>query len=47
MEPPLHHDQVDNNITQDIQEDPEAQHADDTVEQRSNVAMDDPWSDDV
>jgi hypothetical protein len=38
MEDPLHHDQVLNNRNQDEQEEPDAQHTDDTVEQTSNVA---------
>jgi hypothetical protein len=37
---PLHHDQVVNNRNQDKQDEPDAQHANDTVQQTSNTAMD-------
>jgi hypothetical protein len=46
-EDPLHHDQVVNNRNQDKQHEPDAQHADDTVERTSNAAMDASWPDDA
>jgi hypothetical protein len=40
MEDPLHHDQVVNNRNQDGQDEPDEQHADNTIQQTSNAAMD-------